>query len=48
VRPPVGGEQREVVIPVALACLAGPLAEGAHSVTVWQGIDVVRLVVLVG
>ena len=46
-RPPVGGEQRAGAIPVALASLAGPEAEGAHGVTVWHGLAVVRLVVSV-
>ena len=30
-RPPVGGEQRAGAIPVALASLAGPEAEGAYG-----------------
>ena len=47
VRPPVGGEQREAVIPVARASLVGLEAEGAHGVTVWHGLVVVRLVVSV-
>ena len=38
------GEQRDAVISVALASLAGPLAEGVHGVTVWRGPVVVRLV----
>ena len=43
----MGGEQREAAIPVALTCLAGPLAEGAHGVTVRHGLAVVRLVLSV-
>jgi len=44
----VGGEQREAVIPVALASLVGPMAEaeGAHGImTVWRDLVVVELVV---
>ena len=43
----MGGEQKAGAIPVARASLAGLEAEGAHGVTVWHGLAVVRLVVSV-